>query len=73
MQWFRHVFRLINSSQVKIAYVEDFMGKHPKGRPPNRWYKQLKVDTGLPILTVNRTETREKKVVMRNVSRISGV
>jgi hypothetical protein len=76
MQWFGHVVRLPKCSYVNIAYKQDFDGKRPKGRPPKRWSDQLRLDTGLPLLTAEKTcQDREKwrKCIMKNVARLSGV
>ena len=76
MKWFGHVCRLPSSSYVKTAFKKDFVGKRPRGRPPNRWCDQLKIDTGLPLLTAERlcnNRWKWRDIIMKNVARLSGV
>ena len=73
MQWFGHVYRLPNSSHVKIAYEEGFVAVRPKGRPPNDWCIQLKADTGLSLLTAISEQRQVEESVMKNVERLSRV
>ena len=36
------------------AYKDDFTQARPRGRPPKRWSAQIREDTGLPLLTLER-------------------
>ena len=54
LKWYGHVVRKTNVSYVKKIYNNDFEGSRPRGRPPKKWKDQIRVDTNLPLLTVER-------------------
>ena len=54
LTWFGHVTRRGVESHVYRALKEDFPGKRPKGRPPKRWTDQVRKDTNMPLLTLER-------------------
>ena len=54
LSWFGHVVRRPEDSYVYKAYKDDFTQARPKGRPPKRWSAQIREDTGLPLLTLER-------------------
>ena len=55
LKWFGHVIRRPKeTSYVSKAYYQSFEKKRPKGRPPKRWYEQIRGDTNLPIGTCQR-------------------
>ena len=39
---------------VRQGYKHDFNGQRKRGRPLKRWSDQIKNDTGLPLVTVER-------------------
>ena len=68
LNWFGYVVRRAENSHVYRAYKEDFPGKRPRGRPPNRW--KVRKDLDLPLLTLERIaqdRDRWKNVSKRNV------
>ena len=66
MQWFGHVVRLPECSFVDIAYKYDFNWKLLKERPPKRCSDQLRSDTGVTLLTAERTSRQEEMEKMRH-------
>ena len=54
LSWFGHVVRRPEDSYVYKAYKDDFTQARPRGRPPKRWSAQIREDTGLPLLTLER-------------------
>ena len=54
LSWFRHVVRRPEDSYVHKAFKDDFTQVRPRGRPPKRWSAQIREDTGLPLLTLER-------------------
>ena len=54
LSWFGHVVRRPKDSYVYKAYKDDFTQAIPRGRPPKRWSAQIREDTGLPLLTLQR-------------------
>ena len=54
LSWFGHVVRRPEDSYVYKAYKDDFTQARSRGRPPKRWSAQIREDTGLPLLTLER-------------------
>ena len=54
LSWFGHIVRRPEDSYVYKAYKDDFTQARPRGRPPKRWSAQIREDTGLPLLTLER-------------------
>ena len=54
LQWFGHLNRLHEISNVKRAYKQDFEKKRPRGRSPKQCADQITSDTRLPLLTGSR-------------------
>ena len=76
LNWFGHVVRRGENSHVYRAYKEDFPGKRPRGRPPNRWKDQIRKDLDLPLLTLGRIakdRDRWKSVKVSEVNQVINI
>ena len=73
LSWFGHVARRGEESYVYRAFKDEFPGRRPRGRPPKRWIDQLRDDTNLPPLTLERkAKDRDlwKKFVQKKCAKI---
>ena len=73
LNWFGDVVRRGEKNHVYRAYKEDFSGKGPRRRPPNRWKDQIRKDLDLPLLSLERiAKDRDqwKKCVKKKCARI---
>ena len=61
LTWFGHVIRRGDASYVYRTYKEEFPGKRPQGRPPKRWVDDIRLQTKIPLLTLERKALNRNK------------